>query len=109
MTRAMDTLTNGVYLEIREKDKKGVHMETQKTHNLIESQLEEMINSAIQPKGEHLHAIVRDEAVHLTGEVDRRETKREIACLVEKFPGVQMITNHIRVKLPEERRRVEHF
>jgi len=84
-------------------------MENQKSDNLIESPLEEAINSAIKEKGEHLRAIVRDEDVHLTGEVAHREIKREIAALVEKFPGVQMITNHIRLKLPEERRRVEHF
>ena len=84
-------------------------MENLRSDNLIESPLEEAINSAIQKKGEHLHAIVREDDVHLSGEVARLETKREIAGLVKKFPEVRFITNHIKVKLPDERRRVEHF
>jgi len=84
-------------------------MENLKSDNLIESPLEEAINSAIQTKGEHLHAILRVDDVHLSGEVTRLEAKREIAGLVKEFPGVRFITNHIKVKLPEERRRVEHF
>jgi osmotically-inducible protein OsmY len=77
--------------------------------NPVEALLEKMINTAIQGKGDHLHAVVRNEDVFLSGEVARRETKKDIACLVEKFPGVRMITNHIRLKLPEEKSRVEHF
>ncbi len=84
-------------------------MENLRSDNLIEGPLEEKINSMIQGKGEHLHAIVRNEDVFLSGEVAHPQTKKEIACLVEKFPGIRMITNHIRIKLPEERRRVEHF
>jgi hypothetical protein len=84
-------------------------MENLRSNKLIESPLEEQINSAIEGKGEHLHAFVRDEDVHLTGEVPRSETKEEIFCLVKNLPGVRFITNHIRIQLPEERRRVEHF
>ncbi|HTA75979.1 MAG TPA: BON domain-containing protein [bacterium] len=84
-------------------------MENLRSDNLIENPLEEQINSAIEGKGAHLHAFARDEDVHLTGEVNRPETKEEIAGLVRSFPGVRFITNHIRIKLPEERRRVEHF
>ena len=84
-------------------------MENRGSDNLSNSPLEKEINSAIRQKGDHLLAIVRDEDVFLSGEVANPETKRDIACLVQKFPGIRMITNHIRIKLPEERRRVEHF
>jgi osmotically-inducible protein OsmY len=84
-------------------------MENLRSDNLIDSPLEEKINSAIQGKGHYLHAFTRDEDVHLSGEVDHPNTKREIAVLVEKFPGIRFITNHIRIKLPEERRSIEHF
>lgn len=84
-------------------------MENLRSDNLIDGPLEEKINSAIQSKGDHLHAIVRDEDVYLSGEVSCRATKEEISHLVKSFPGIRIITNHIRIKLPEERRRVEHF
>ena len=84
-------------------------MENLRSDNLIDNPLEERINSAIQLKGDHLHAIVRDEDVYLSGEVGSHAVKKEISSLVESFPGIRFITNHIRIKLPEERRRVEHF
>jgi len=84
-------------------------MENLRSDNLIENPMEEKINNAIEGKGDHLLAFVREEDVYLTGEVNRPETKEEIAGLVKSFPGVRFITNHIRIKLPEERRRVEHF
>ena len=84
-------------------------MENLRSDNLIDGPLEEKINSAIQLKGDHLHAFVRDEDVHLSGEVSSHATKEEISSLVESLPGIRFITNHIRIKLPEERRRVEHF
>ncbi|HXL72085.1 MAG TPA: BON domain-containing protein [bacterium] len=84
-------------------------MENLRSNNLIEGPLEEKINSAIKGKGDHLHAFVRDEVVYLSGEVAYHKTKEEISSLVKKIPGIRMITNHIRIKLPEERRRVEHF
>ncbi len=84
-------------------------MENLRSDNLIDSPLEERINSAIQLKGDHLRAIIRDEDVHLSGEVSCSADKKEITSLVESFPGIRFITNHIRIKLPEERRRVEHF
>jgi len=84
-------------------------MENLRSDNLIDNPLEEIINSAIKAKGNHLHAFIRDEDVYLSGEVVYPETKRDIAILVEKFPGIRMITNHIRIKLPDEKRYVEHF
>jgi hypothetical protein len=84
-------------------------MENLRSDNLMDSPLEERINSAIQLKGDHLHAFIRDEDVYLSGEVNCRADKKEISALVESFPGIRFITNHIRIKLPEERRRVEHF
>jgi len=84
-------------------------MENLRSDNLIDTPLEEKINSAIKTKGDHLHAFIRDEDVYLSGEVLHPETKKDIAVLVEKFPGIRMITNHIRIKLPEEKRHVEHF
>jgi osmotically-inducible protein OsmY len=84
-------------------------MENLRSDNLIDSPLEEKLNSVIKGKGDHLHAIVRDEDVHLSGEVSCRAEKEAISSLVKSFPGIRMITNHIRLKLPEERRHVEHF
>jgi osmotically-inducible protein OsmY len=84
-------------------------MENLRSDNLIDNPLEEKINSVIQGKGDHLHAIMRDKDVHLSGDVSCRAAKEEISGLVKNFPGIRIITNHIRIKLPEERRHVEHF
>ena len=84
-------------------------MENLRSDNLIDNPLEEKINSVIQGKGDHLHAFTRDEDVYLSGEVSCQAAKQEISGLVKSFPGIRRITNHIRLKLPEERRHVEHF
>jgi hypothetical protein len=84
-------------------------MENPRSDNLIDNPLEARLNSVIRGKGDHLHAFTRDEYVYLTGEVSCHAAKEEISCLVKSFPGIRFITNHIRLKLPEERRRVEHF
>ena len=84
-------------------------MENLRSDNLIDNPLEEKLISVIQDKGDHLHAFTRDADVYLSGDVSCRATKEEISCLVKSFPGIRRITNHIRLKLPEERRPVEHF
>jgi len=84
-------------------------MENPISGNLAVSPLEETINLAIRMTGEHLHACVRDEDVHLSGEISGREAKKNVGLLVRGFPGVRRVVNHIRLRPAEVRMPVEHF
>ena len=77
--------------------------------NLTDNPLEAKINLMIQNKGIYLRAFVRDETVFLSGEVQELQIKKEITRLVEQFPGIRFITNHIRVRLPDASPTIEHF
>ncbi len=98
------------YAEFRKKNfSKESFMGHLRSDNLMDNPLEEKMNSVIQEKGDHLYAFTRGEDVYLSGEVSCRAVKEEISYLIKIFPGIRIVTNHIRLKLPEERRRIEHF
>jgi hypothetical protein len=60
--------------------------------------LEEDICWAIKDIGEHIHVVVKDGDVHLSGDMDDSRTKKAIEEAVQRVPGVRYVVNHIRVQ-----------
>ena len=65
--------------------------------NPKEVELEALIVSRIRQMGEHMHAQIKDGVVHLSGNVNEFEAKREIMTLVQSIAGVHEVSNNIRV------------
>jgi osmotically-inducible protein OsmY len=59
--------------------------------------LEEDIYEAIQSEGRDIFVVVKDGIVHLSGDADDFSMKRNIYSLVQRFPGVLNVIDHIRV------------
>ncbi len=76
-----------------------------------DAQLEDEIGRNVREKGKDfwMKVIARDGYVNLWGFVDRKEDKREIEEIVQSTPGTRLVTNHLRLKLLEEKRGAEHF
>lgn len=66
--------------------------------------LEEEVRRYIgqEGQGKKVYVVASAGYIHLAGAVKRSEDKKKIGSLVEKVPGVRMVTNHLRVR-PEER------
>ena len=73
--------------------------------------MEEEISRVIQDKGNCSQVInvVKGGYVNLLGYVDGLDVKKNIGSLVEKIPGVEMVTNHIRLKPFEAQGAITHF
>jgi hypothetical protein len=59
--------------------------------------LENDVCRAIRPKGDHIHVVVKNGDVNLSGDAPDFDTKKNIFSTVENFPGVGYVVNHIRV------------
>ena len=76
-----------------------------------DAQLENEIGRNVLEKGKKIwmKIIARDGYVNLWGFVDRKEDKHEIEEIVQATPGTRLVTNHLRLKLWDEKREVSHF
>ncbi len=74
-------------------------------------ELEKAVFQAIQERGSFptVGVAVKDGYVNLWGWVDGVESKKMMSELVGAVPGVQMVTNHIRVLPWLEKREGAHF
>ena len=76
-----------------------------------DSQMEKEISRSLLENGKSswIQVIARDGYINLFGFVDGPKEKREITDIVQSFPGVRVVTNHLRIKLWEEKRVGIHF
>lgn len=76
-----------------------------------DEQMEEGIRQTLLEKGKSfwMKVIARDGYINLWGFVDRPEDKREIEEIILAVPGIRVVTNHLRIKLWDEKRHEAHF
>ena len=86
-------------------------MTTLRNPDVKDIQMEDEISRVIQDKGKCSQVInvVRGGYVNLLGYVDGLDMKKNIGSLVQEIPGVEMVTNHIRLKPYEGQGAVTHF
>ncbi len=73
--------------------------------------MEDEISRIILDRGKCSQVInvVRGGYVNLLGYVDGLDVKKNIGSLVQEVPGVEMVTNHIRIKPFEVQGAITHF
>jgi osmotically-inducible protein OsmY len=64
---------------------------------------------AEQTQGKKVYVVATGGYIHLAGAVDQSEVKSRIGSLVEKIPGVRMVTNHLRIRSEREMAETAHF
>jgi osmotically-inducible protein OsmY len=86
-------------------------MTTLRNPDVKDVQMEEKISRIIQDRGKcsQVFNVVRGGYVNLMGYVDGSDVKKSLATLVEEIPGVEMVTNHIRLKPFEGQGAITHF
>ncbi len=79
--------------------------------NFKDAELEMEIQKALHDSGKpaEVQAIARDGYIHLVGWANNLEHKRWLGSMVERIPGVRLVTNHLHVKPWEEKRGKLHF
>jgi len=78
-------------------------MKALRTPDMTDVQMEEDIHRKLIALGKKfwIQVIARDGYVHLFGFVDGFQQKKEITGIVESFPGVRIVTDHLRIELME--------
>ena len=86
-------------------------MTTLRNPDVKDTQMEDEISRIIQDRGKcfQVFNVVRGGYVNLLGYVDGLDVKKNIGSLVQEIPGVEMVTNHIRLKPYERQGAVTHF
>ncbi len=76
-----------------------------------DSQLEEKVENALPKSATRfpIQVIAKNGKVLLFGFVDTLALKNEIEAVVQSVPGVNIVTNHLRIKPWEEKRSETHI
>lgn len=64
-------------------------------------ELEKDICRLIRDKVEGVHVVVEGRDVHLSGDVEDYDTKRDVFATAQAVPGVRYVVDHVRV-LPKD-------